>query len=380
MRLAMVVHDYHRHGGHSRYVTELAERYSREHEVHIFANRFPPGSPLYPNAALADRRLYFRPVYAHRATALGTVLSFFWPATRAVAAAGPFDLVHGQGFVCAQAAVLTAHICCAAWHEKRLASGYHLNAKERLFDAVATRLERWVYRRRPNLPLIAISRRVQLDLAHFYGRHANVFVVPHGVDAREFDYSQRECWREETRASLKLSPGRFAALWIGDLRKGVPAAIQAVAKVPEATLVAVSRNDPAPFLEMARRLGMGDRVIFAPPTTQIARYYAAADAFLFPTTYDAFGMVVLEAMAMGLPPIVSRDAGAAELIEDGVDGLLLDDPFDPSPAAKYLQRLIDDPAYRKSLADAALKTARAADWDRVACETFAVYERAVSSK
>lgn len=380
MRIAMVVHDYHRQGGHSRYVTELAERYSREHEVHIFANRFPAGSLLYPKAALENRQLYFRPVYAHRATALGTVLSFFWPATRAIAAAGPFDLVHGQGFVCAQAEVLTAHICCAAWHEKRLASGYRLNAKEQLFDAVATGLERWVYRRSPHLPLIAISRRVQLDLDRFYGRHDNVFVVPHGVDASEFDYSQRERWRQETRASLKLPPDRFAALWVGDLRKGVPAAIQAVAQVPEATLVAVSRNEPAPFLEMARHAGIANRVIFVPPTTQIARYYAAADAFLFPTTYDAFGMVVLEAMAMGLPPIVSRDAGAAELINDGVDGLLLDDPFDPAPAAACLRRLIDDPSSRSALASAALMTARGADWDRVARETFALYEKAISVK
>lgn len=375
MRIAIVVHDYHRQGGHSRYVAELAERFAREHEVHVFANRFPEGAKLYPQTAMEGLRLYFQPVYAQRSTAIGTVLSFFLPATLAVSRQGPFDVIHGQGFACAQSTILTAHICCAAWHEQRVRSGYQLSWKEKLFDSVVTQLEGWQYRHSPKNPLIAISRRVAADLKHFYQRSENIEIIAHGVDGGEFNIAHREAWRAEVRAELGLGSKDFAALWVGDLRKGAKAAIEAVAQNPGQILLAVARNDPKPFAEIATGLGIGERVRFLPPTNQIARFYAAADAFVFPTTYDAFGMVVLEAMAMGCPVIVSRDAGAAELIDDGRDGLLLDDPFDPRQSAAYLRRLEEDVAWRENIVSAGLAKARIQSWDAVAAATLRLYGR-----
>lgn len=373
MRIALVVHDYHRQGGHSRYCAELAERFAREHEVHVFANRFPADASLFPAPAQPGSRLYFHRVYAHRRSALGTVLSFFWPATEAVRRHGPFDIVHAQGFACRDSSLLTAHICCAAWHEQRLASGHVFSAKEKLFDSVVMRLEKWLYARRPERPVIAISERVRRDLAKHCRRHENVRIIPHGVDTGEFDSSRREAWRRQTRAELGWPEERFTALWVGDLRKGAQAALEAVARNPGQHFAAVSRNDPAPFQAIAERLGIAARSHFLPPTQEIARFYAAADVFLFPTTYDAFGMVVLEAMAMGLPTIVSRDAGAAELITHERDGLLLDNPFDAAESAAWLARLEAEPVWRDGLAQNALATARSQNWDRVAERTMTVY-------
>lgn len=377
MRIALVVHDYHRQGGHSRYCAELAERFARQHEVHVFANSFPPGSRLYPQAAAEGLRLYFHPVWAQRSTAIGTVLSFFLPATLALRRHGPFDIVHAQGFVSWQYDVLTAHICCAAWHAERLRSGYALNWKEKLFDAIVMRLEAWLYPQRPTQPLIAISRRVAQDLDHFYGRREAVEIIPHGVDTGEFDGAQREQWRRETRSRLGLGPETFVALWVGDLRKGSQTAIEAVARNAGQILLTVSRNDPAPFAAIARSLGCEDRVRFLPPTSEIAKYYAAADAFVFPTTYDAFGMVVLEAMAMELPVVVSASAGAAELIADGEQGLLLSSASDAEACAAHLKRLEQDPAFRRRIALAGAQRALAQSWDSVAEATLRVYRQAV---
>ncbi len=60
------------------------------------------------------------------------------------------------------------------------------------------------------------------------------------------------------------------------------------------------------------------------PSKIIRKWYKAADVFLLPTQYDAFGMVITEAMASGLPVIVPKDAGAAELIHNAIDGLLIE--------------------------------------------------------
>jgi UDP-glucose:(heptosyl)LPS alpha-1,3-glucosyltransferase len=374
MRIAIVVHDYHRHGGHSRYAVELAERFAESDEVHVFANTFPGGVALAPEPALPGRRLYFHRIRAHRGTALGTVLSFFLPASLALQRLGPFDVIHAQGFVCLQPSLVTAHICVAAWHEQRLMSGHGLSWKERIFDQIVMRIERRLYRRATGRPLIAISHRVHEDLTRFHGYGQKVHIIPHGVDIDEFDFSRRKTWRDEIRTRLGLEEERFCALWVGDFRKGLKAAIQAVAQNPGQTLLAVSRTDPTEFREWSERCGAGARILFIPFTKEIAKLYATADVFLFPTTYDAFGMVVLEAMAMGTPVIVSRQAGAAELIEPGREGLLLEDPLDAAQAAANLRWLEQDASGRARLAAAGLAKARTLDWGRVASATYEVYQ------
>jgi len=373
MRIAIVVHDYHRHGGHSRYVAELAERFSLNDEVHVLANTFPEGVALAPTAALPGGRLYFHRIRAHRSTSLGTILSFFLPATLALQRLGPFDVIHSQGFVCLQRTLVTAHICVAAWHEQRLKSAHELPWRERLTDQIVMKIERRLYGRQRTGPLITVSRRVQEDLTRFYANTQKARIIPHGVDTVEFDVSRRKPWRHEIRARLGLGETRFCALWVGDLRKGAKTAIQAVAQNPNQVLVAVSRNDPTVFREWSEFCGAAERTFFVPFTKEIAKFYAAADAFLFPTTYDAFGMVVLEAMAMGLPVIVSRSAGVAEVIEPDRDGLWLEDPFSAAEAAARLRFLEHDLSARIRLGNAALAKARTLDWDRVAIATRAVY-------
>ncbi len=87
MRIAFMVHDYHRNGGHARYVAELASRYQHQHEVHVFSNSFEEE---------AGHRIQYHHVPAVRSNALLTILTYFLPATWQVSRAGPFDIVHAQ--------------------------------------------------------------------------------------------------------------------------------------------------------------------------------------------------------------------------------------------------------------------------------------------
>jgi len=113
-----------------------------------------------------------------------------------------------------------------------------------------------------------------------------------------------------------------------------------------------------------------------PATPKLARYYAAADAFVFPTTYDAFGMVVLEAMAAGLPVFSSDRAGAAELITSGKDGIV--SPLDDWVAATTAG--LRDRDSLRAIGGAAEQTSRRHDWPTVVRKVEQVYYEVMSNE
>ena len=157
-------------------------------------------------------------------------------------------------------------------------------------------------------------------------------------------------------------------------RKGVAQAIQALRYLDRADvkLMIVGSGNKGPFSHMARELGVERRVIFAGRRAEARWYYAASDIFLFPSHYEPFGLVVLEAMASGLPVLVSRDAGAAELMRDGHDGLLLDDSHDVGEIVARLGELLGSRELRQRLGGQVRHTALQYTWDRVARRTVDV--------
>jgi UDP-glucose:(heptosyl)LPS alpha-1,3-glucosyltransferase len=341
MKIAFVVHDYHRCGGHSRYVAELAERFSREHEVHVFANTFwtDPTS-----------RVTFHHVPAWRPNALGLIFSFALFATAKID--GTFDIVHDQGLCTFRKNVITAHICNRAWAESRRCPPL----AERIFNFVIGHMERWQYRR-AGARIVAVSQRVARDLRRCYDVAAELDVIYHGVDADTFRSGPCE--------------GKVNTfLFVGDFRKGLRNCIAALAKLPAGTLRCVGSTPPAPYAAFARELGVAERVEFYGATRNIASSYRCADVLLLPTPYDAFGMVVLEAMASGLPVIVSREAGAAELIRHRENGLILDHPEELSELMALIQADADLAA---RLRKRGRETALEHSWDEVARETMSVY-------
>jgi UDP-glucose:(heptosyl)LPS alpha-1,3-glucosyltransferase len=163
-------------------------------------------------------------------------------------------------------------------------------------------------------------------------------------------------------------------LYVGDLRKGASRCIQALAQLDQGRLLFVSRSRTPMYQRMAEQARIADRVLFVGFTNQVERAYAAADVFILPTPYDAFGMVVTEAMASGLPVIVSREAGASELIQDGVNGLLLNDASSVPELARHMDSLQRDRGWAAELGCAARKSVESLSWDVVAAQTEQVYK------
>jgi UDP-glucose:(heptosyl)LPS alpha-1,3-glucosyltransferase len=362
LRIAFVVHDYNRHMGHSRYVAELASRFKREHEVHVFANTFEEPDPA---------GIVYHHVPAWRGSALASILSFVLPATALVR--GRFDIVHAQGLCGLRHNVATAHFCQPGWYDALVRANGALTWRQSLSRTLITPLEQLALAKQSTRRVIAISESIRKDLAQFFGRGEGVRVIYHGVDAEKFHPRNRIVCRDRLRSELGAAPGQCLALFVGNLQKGAAAAIRAAARVAGIRLVLVSSSNPETDRAVARAEGAADRVVFHPFSKSIEQFFAAADVFVFPTIYEPYGMVISEAMASGLPVITSRAAGAAELIEHGESGWLTDTPWDPDQIAEGLRALAADAGLRQRMGAAARIRIEAYTWDRAAEQTLAVY-------
>jgi glycosyltransferase involved in cell wall biosynthesis len=94
---------------------------------------------------------------------------------------------------------------------------------------------------------------------------------------------------------------------------------------------------------------------------ELVRAYRAADAFIFPSTTETFGLVALEAMACRAPVIAARSGGILDTVEHGVNGLLFD-PDQPQQIRRMVRQLRDDPVLREQLAENGLRHAQSRSW------------------
>lgn len=173
---------------------------------------------------------------------------------------------------------------------------------------------------------------------------------------------------EETarlRAELALPPERLTIAIVGRLVpvKGVDRMIESLALLRghgiDATLLVVGGALPAvapghdeELRALAARLGLEERVVFCGHVTEPAAHIAMADVLVHASVGDGFGLVVLEAMALGVPAVVAEGSGVVEAVEDGVTGIVAP-RGEPSALATAVAELLEDPARRRALASAA---------------------------
>ena len=385
LRIAIVTPEVGPGAGVPHYWRALAGVLSERHEVHIFATR-NEGAPL-PG------------VRFHRLPALqaGWFLShamFYAAANLRFAFARalrqrPFDLVLGIGALTPFADVATVHFVQAREQDLERRK---LFPKERTRSGLASvdyalysRAMSWIGRRfygRSKTLIVTISESVKRDLALLEGAPlGSMVVVPNGVNVERFHPRNRDRYRASTRAELGLGDGHVAVLFVGNSwgRKGLRTAIEAI-RGPgheNVRLVVVGDGVAAPFLE-GLPAEVVDRIVFAGTQRhEVERFYAAADVFMFPTLYEPFGLVVLEAMACGLPTIVSACAGAAEWLTDGVDLVLLQDPGDGEEARGALHSIVSDPAFASRLAANGRQAAEGLQWGAVADQIVQAAEQRI---
>jgi UDP-glucose:(heptosyl)LPS alpha-1,3-glucosyltransferase len=182
--------------------------------------------------------------------------------------------------------------------------------------------------------VVAISEMVHRDIGDYYGiPEDRMITIYNGVDTSRF-HPRNKKYSEEIRNRYGLSSKDVLLLFVShNFRlKGLRYLIQAFsfvrAKKKNVKLLIVGRDGKAPYHRLATRLGCADDVLFAGGVRDLERYYASADILVHPTFYDPCSLVVLEALASGLPVITTRRNGAGWIIHEGKEGFVLDDPRD----------------------------------------------------
>jgi glycosyltransferase involved in cell wall biosynthesis len=290
---------------------------------------------------------------------------------------GRDSLVHTVGaVVLPRADVITVQFCFRAFartglrRARRTTLAYRIN--DRATTALGTALERWGYRPSRGARLVPVSGGVARELSDEHGTPSEaVTTIPNGVDHGIFRADPRE--RRRIRAELGLNGQPLAAFVGGDWgRKGLRPTIEALGLAPDWTLVVVGDGgDLAAHEAIARDAGAGDRVRFVGRKPNPAAYFAASDAFILPTAYEAHPLVALEAAATSLPLLATRVNGLEDLIVDGESGWFIDRTAES--IAGRLRELAADGPRRRAMGGAALASVENLSWERIVDDYGVVY-------
>jgi glycosyltransferase involved in cell wall biosynthesis len=204
------------------------------------------------------------------------------------------------------------------------------------------------------------STQVRDDVRHYDLVPASrLLVLPYGIRLAELDATVS---RAEARGALQVSGFVMGAVGRLEEQKGhlylLEALAQVQAEIPEATLVLVGDGRLRQDLErQARGLGLGERMRFLGTRRDLPLIFRTLDLFIQPSLWEGLPLALLQAMGAGLPVLATRVSGVREVIEDGVNGRMVE-PADPQALARVLLELYRQPELRTHLATAAHETIR----------------------
>jgi glycosyltransferase involved in cell wall biosynthesis len=303
-----------------------------------------------------------------------------------------FDIVFSPGTNCLDADAITVHIVFAEFVRRVKAELKFMRnpvllwprlLHRRIYYKTVMVLERRVFR---NLrtQIILTAPQTAEEIVRFFGRSEVFPILSTGLDHNIFNPKHRSSLRKNARESLRITEDRFALLLIGNdwRKKGLGTllgALEILSHLPIDLLVAGS-DDPGTFLSVIREKSLEMRVRFLPSVKDVEFYYAAADAYVGPSLEDTFALPASEAMACGLPVIISARAGASALVTDGVDGLILDNPSDVQKLASLIRMFWENEELRERLGRNAAQTAQKYSWEQSTEELVAVFQEILRRK
>ena len=369
MRIAIILSRCHRFGS-SRYVIEVTGYFSKKgNTTHIFANSCDP---------LSTPRIIFHkvPTLTHKFLIREGIMNFVHTVNMK-RYNNLFDITLAQPTRYFSPMVGEMQFVYREWTRYLVKNGLHVS----LGSKITPLIERYNIKKAKKL--VAISSSVKNEIIKNYGTpEEKINVVYSGVNLDEFSPENKEKYSKEIRAKHGIPTDDLLLLFVGNPfgRKGLEYLLKALStlKYSNVKLLVSGKDDPIPYKSLIQKLGLEDKVVFnIGLTPEIFKYYAAADIFVFPTLYEPFGLVILEAMASGLPVVTSEIAGSAELITDGKDGFKLKEPKNPSEIAEKLKYLIENDRMRRSMGKKARRTAERYSWDETAKGMLKTFEEAI---
>ena len=366
-KIAVVIPKYGLLGGAEQTTSELTERLANETEFdfHVLANRWQTSS--------TSIKFHGIPIFSF--PKFLTTLSFAYFVQRQINR-NNFSLVHSHERIFA-ADIFTMHgIPHRCWvHNIR-------RKKMSLYDLATAWMEKELVYKGNCKKFIAVSSLTKdIFLQEYNINPDKVAVINPGVDLNDYAQHNKDSVRNTIRNELGINIADPVILFVSMNYeiKGLDDILFSLAKLKTRNrkfkFIVVGKGNIKKYTKIAQDAQIISDVIFTGPVNKekIIKLYLASDLYIMLSKFDTFGNVVLEAMAAGLPVIISSNVGAKDLVQEGKNGFIISHTSDSDYIAAKIALLLDE-NIRRQLAEAAYKTADQNTWDDVTKKYAIIYE------
>lgn len=257
------------------------------------------------------------------------------------------DVIYAVAWYYAGCDVAHVHFSPFDWENRQRTLGIHSlrDFVERITNQIDLRRARHCLRTTTAKLVLCVSEAVAGDM-HAVNPRLAVKVLPNCYDPGRFHLGVRDQWRDVTRNALNFEGSHQVFIFVSTghyRRKGFFLAVEAMRRLrkthPQARLLVVGGR-PERLLSLQREIGADNEwITFTGAVPDVEKYFAAADAFLFPSYSEAFALVEVEAAACGLPLFLTPHHGSEMILDEGVNGRLIS--FEPDEMAAVLAEFID---------------------------------------
>lgn len=242
------------------------------------------------------------------------------------------------------------------------AAGFRFGPKA----AVARMLDHAAYQTAKRF--VALSQMVASDMARYYTiPEEKIAIIHNGVDLQRFHPDAKTKYGPSVRRRLGIPDDIlvFSLVAHNFSLKGVRELIIAASNMEKSgkcCWLVAGRGKQGRFLNLAKKLSVESRIMFTGAVSRVEEIYAASDVYVHPTWYDPCSLVVLEALASGLPVITTRFNGAGELLQDGRSGFVIENPPETDALRSVMTKLTNK-ELRNHMSVEARKLAETIPWE-----------------
>ena len=372
--VAVVIPKYGLVGGAEGFVFNLTERLAQhdDFDVHVIANQWRSG-----NAPIT-----FHKVPIIRFPRWLQPVSFAYFAQKIIKT-GVYDIVHSHDRIF-EMDLFTFHgIPHRTWIKETKRDCLSL------FDRAMVWVEQKAFNNLNGPIIMPVSNLVKEEVLKVYDvPESRIQTIHPGVSSERFSSLDRQVCRHEIRQHHGLAPDDVVVLFVSmnfELKR-LDLVINGIAEVVEKEernssfkLLVVGKGDSKRFMAMAGDLGISKQVIFAGVTDEVEKYYLASDIFAMPSRFDTFGLAVLEAMAAGLPVIITPRVGARDLVESSVNGFILSENPSVSEMTTALTALAPHEK-RVQMGENGRQIAMRHNWDNTADRVAELYRQLIAGR
>jgi len=372
-KIAVVIPKYGLIGGAEQFAAELTGKLcSRPQDTfQVFANRWQSNSDV----------IGFHKIPIISFPKFLTTISFAWFVQQRLQRDN-FSIVHSHERIFA-ADLFTMHgVPHRYWvHQIR-------RKRMSLYDLATAWVEKKLVRDGHCQKFVAVSELTKtIFLAEYPVNPDRVCVIHPGVNLSDYTHKNKDKVRHTVRSALGIGADDpvivFASMNFEI--KGLDDILHSLARLKKQNhnfkLIVAGKGNLKKYEKIAKEAMIAENVIFTGMVKKdyLIDLYLAGDLYMMLSKFDTFGMVVLEAMAAGLPVMISSHVGARDLVQEGKNGFIISDTSDFGFIASRLQLLFDENIRRKMSA-AAYQTASENTWDKVAAKYRDIYANILTAK